>query len=70
MARKNLFAKILNAICTNKIEEPFSPADVKHILGPSMGFLNKHKVGNGKTTELFEHLSHGKYRINSKIRNC
>lgn len=70
MAHRQLFQKILKGVCSKKILEPFSPKDVKHILGNSMGFLHKHRIGNGTTTELFEHLSRGKYRINPKKKTC
>lgn len=70
MRNKNIFKQILDGVCSGKISEPFSPKDVKQILGPSKNFLYKHRIGNKSDTELFERLGTGKYRLNPSLKNC
>ena len=70
MRNKNIFGQILQGVCSGKIKEPFSPKDLKKILGPSEKFLHKHRIGNGKDTELFNRTGHGKYYINPTLKTC
>lgn len=68
MRNKDLFKQISDAVTLKKLSEPFSRQDAKYILGNSLNFLHKHRLGNGNTTELFERVGHGLYIINPKLK--
>ncbi len=70
MRNKDIFGQILKGVCSGKIEEPFSPKDLKKILRTSINFLHKHRIGNGKDTELFKRTGRGKYYINPHLKIC
>ncbi len=70
MKNKNIFGQILGKVCSGKVKEPFSPKDLKTILGPSKNFLYKHRIGNGIETELFKRTGRGEYFINPKLKTC
>ena len=56
---KKVYSCIKKAIESGKLKEPFNTKDFKNICKENfaentyLNFLNKHKVGNGKETELF-----------------
>ena len=56
---KEVYCCIKKAISNGELKEPFSSNDFKNVCKEKFAentyknFLNKHKVGNGKTTELF-----------------
>ena len=70
MRNIDLFSQILRGVCSGKIKEPFSPKDLKKILGPSKNFLYKHRIGNGIDTELFKRIGRGQYSINPQLKTC
>lgn len=64
---KRLATEIYQAVALGKLNEPFSPAEVRHAVpgwaNHTYGtFLPKHQVGNGKTTELFQAVGPGRYK--------
>jgi hypothetical protein len=70
MQQKNLFEQIFNQVCSKKLPEIFTVKDIV-ILERSPSFLSKHAIGNpGNYTPYFERVSVGKYKINSKYKNC
>jgi hypothetical protein len=70
MRNKKIFDQILKGVCSGEIKEPFSPKDLKTILGPSKNFLHKHRIGNGRDTELFKRAGRGEYYINPTLKIC
>jgi hypothetical protein len=71
--RSKLFLAILSEVREGIIEEPFSVADVSHILGTSNTFLWQHSIDKSKSepakgTAYFIRVSHGRYRINPRIK--
>jgi hypothetical protein len=64
---KELASQIYAAVRSGRLKEPFGPAGVRRACsgwGRStyQVFLPKHRVGNpGKTSELFEQTSRGRY---------
>ena len=65
---KGLASQIYAAVKSGRLKEPFNAAAVKRACpGRSentfRNFLSKHAIGNGETTELFERVARGLYRI-------
>lgn len=70
----DLYADIVYAVRSGRLNEPFSAADVKREC-PNWDdntygtFLPKHRVGNPmRTSELFERVSRGLYRLIRPIK--
>ena len=59
MSKSKIYCCLKNAINLNILKEPFTTDDFKKICNDVINgntykvFLNKHKKGNGKETELF-----------------
>ena len=51
---------IREAVKSGRLKEPFKPTEVNTSLGIDYAgvFLPKHRVGNGRTTELFIQTTH------------
>ena len=68
VANGRLIDQIRQAVADGRLVEPFGPQDVLHA-GVACAkstpgtFLSKHRVGNGKTTELFVRVGRGQYRL-------
>ena len=62
MRQKNLFQQIKNEVLNGKIKEPFRASDFS-FMSKSPSFLSKHRLGNGKYSELFIRVSRGYYKI-------
>ena len=68
MPRHRAYFAIVEAVDNGRLIEPFSPRDFA-IACPEFAkityytFLPRHIRGNGKTSELFEKVSYGRYRL-------
>lgn len=68
MSRHRVYRAIVKAIRSGRLKEPFTAEDFR-IECPGFGegtykaFLWKHRRGNGKTSELFEQVESGKFRL-------
>lgn len=68
MAQHRVYRAIAAAIRSGRLTEPFGRAEFRRACpgfgkGTYQAFLSKHSKGNGKTTELFERVSKGRYRL-------
>ncbi len=68
MSGHKVYGAIVSAVKSGKLEEPFSNQDFRKAC-PGLGagtykaFLYKHKLGNGKTTELFEQVGENQFEM-------
>ncbi len=68
MSYHKTYGAIINAVNRGRLKEPFGPKEFRGSCpgfshGTYNAFLYKHRLGNGKTTELFEKISAGKFRL-------
>ncbi len=69
---KRLASEIYSAVKSGKLYEPFKATDLRSAC-PGWAFSSygtfpwKHRIGNGKTTELFEQIGPGLYRTIPKL---
>ncbi|MGH7090427.1 MAG: hypothetical protein ACREFQ_16140 [Stellaceae bacterium] len=71
---KDFASRIYAAVHKGQIKEPFGAQEVSRACSGwaerTYGvFLPKHVVGNGKTTELFERVSPGRYRTLRRLQS-
>lgn len=70
---KTFASQIYSAAKSGKLQRPFNAKTVKEAC-PGWAertyfvFLPKHRVGNGKTTELFKQVSRGMYDIIDELQ--
>ena len=70
---KEFATQIYAAVRAGRLKEPFGPGEVQRAC-PGWAsrtytvFLPKHAMGNGKTTELFERVAPGRYRLLAKLK--
>jgi len=76
MSKHTVYFKIVDAVKTGKLEEPFTREEFKRAC-PSLGqgtyqaFLNKHRRGNpGNNSELFERTDTGKFKVIRPFKYC
>ena len=63
----DLYCTIVKAIKAGVLIEPFRAIDIRKACpgfadNTYSNFLPKHRLGNGRTSELFERIASGKYR--------
>ena len=73
MPSHKVYRAIVTAVKSGKLKEPFGKSDFRKACpglgaGTYQAFLSKHCIGNGTTTELFERVSVGKYRLLRPLR--
>ena len=77
MEKHKIYCCIVKAINEGKLKEPFSNQDFENVCANQFAtdtykvFLNKHRVSNGNTTELFIKHDDGTYSvIDTNIYDC
>lgn len=73
MANHQVYKSIVMAIRRGSLTEPFGVSDFRKCCpgfaeGTYKAFLYKHKLGNGATSELFEHIGKGLFRLLRPIK--
>jgi hypothetical protein len=68
MAYHAVYENILSALKSGSLKEPFSIADFRAACpnfreGTYRAFLHKHRRGNMNTTELFELVARGQFKV-------
>lgn len=69
MARHRVYRRIVGAVKSGELKEPFTTDDFREACpglaeGTYNAFLHKHRVGNpGRNSELFDKVSPGRFRL-------
>lgn len=68
MNRHKVYFAVIAAVEAGRLVEPFNSAEFRRACpgfaeGTYQVFLSKHRKGNGTTSELFERVSQGRYKL-------